>query len=48
MRWFGHVERIEEERMIKRIRRTDVSGVRLRERPQMKWMVTVKGALNER
>lgn len=32
---------------MKRIRITDVNGVRLRERPQMKWIYTVKGTLNE-
>ncbi len=31
--WFGHVERIEEERLVKKISRSSVRGVRPRGRP---------------
>ncbi len=43
--WFGHVERNEEERLVKNITRSDVRGVRPRGRPRMGWMDSVKGAL---
>lgn len=38
----GIAERMEEERMVRRIMRADVSGVRLRDRTQMRWMDTLK------
>ena len=34
LRWFGHMERMKEDRLVKRIVRSDVRGVRLRERSQ--------------
>ena len=33
LRWFGHVERIDEYRMSRRVLMAEVSGVRVRERP---------------
>ncbi len=33
LRWCGHVERMEEERLVKKITRSDVRGVRPRGRP---------------
>lgn len=47
MKWFRHVERIEEERKMKRIMRADMSEVRLRRRPQKRWTDTMKGVLSE-
>ncbi len=35
LRWFGHVERMEVERLVKQITRSDVRGVRPRGRPHM-------------
>ncbi len=35
LQWFGHVERMDEERLVKNITRSDVRGVRARRRPQM-------------
>ncbi len=48
LQWFGHVERMEEERLVKKITRSDVRGVRARGRPQMGWMDSVKRALGAR
>ncbi len=45
--WFGHVERMEEERLVK-ITRLDVRGVRPRGRPRMGWQDSVKRALGAR
>ncbi len=45
LRCFGHVERMEEERLVKKITRSDVRGVRPRGRPRMRWMDSVKRAL---
>ncbi len=43
--WFGLGERIEEECLVKKITRSDVRGVRTRERPQMGWLDDVKRVL---
>ncbi|WP_289475129.1 hypothetical protein, partial [Klebsiella pneumoniae] len=47
-RWFGHVERMNEERIPKRLYESDVLGVRRRERPRKSWMDGVVNALSER
>lgn len=46
--WFGHVERMEEGRMVKKIYRAEVSGRRARGRPRLGWMDGVKRALYAR
>ncbi len=33
LRWFGHVERMEEQHLVKKVSRSDVRGVRPRGRP---------------
>ena len=38
LRWFGHVERMEEDRLVKRVYQSDVMGVRRRGRPRRGWM----------
>ena len=38
LRWLGHMERMEEDWLVKRIMRSDVRGVRLRGRPLMGWI----------
>ncbi|WP_289480288.1 hypothetical protein, partial [Klebsiella pneumoniae] len=38
LRWFGHVERMNEDRIPKRIYESDVVGVRRRGRPRKSWM----------
>ena len=48
LRWFGHVERMEEEHLVKKIVRSDATGVRPRGRPQMGWIDGVKRALDAR
>ena len=37
LRWFGHVERIRDERMAKRVYESDVRRVRRRGRPKKCW-----------
>ena len=48
LRWFGHVERMDGERMAKRIYDSGVEGRRGRGRPIMGWMEGVKTALRNR
>ena len=48
LRWFGHMERMEEDRFLKRILGSGVSGVRLRGRPRVGLMDSVKRVLDER
>ena len=48
LRWFGHMERMPEERLVKKIVNADVEGRRARGRPRMGWMEAVKRALSER
>ena len=44
LRWFGHVERMDEYRTARRMLMAEVSGGRLRERPRLDWMDGVKVA----
>ncbi len=44
LQWFGHVERMEEKHLVKKITRSDVRGVR----PLMRWLDSVKRALGAR
>ena len=48
LRWFGHVERMEGERLVKKIYRAEVEGNRRRGRPRRRWMDAVKGCLSKR
>ena len=48
MRWFGHVERMDEYRMARRILMAEVSGGRVRGRPRLGWMDGVKVVLGNR
>ena len=45
---FGHVERMDECRMARRVLMAEVSGERLRARPWLGWMDGVKVALGNR
>ena len=38
LRWFGHVERMDEHHMARRVLMAEVSGGRLRRRPMLGWM----------
>ena len=48
LRWFGHMERMEDERLVKRVMKARVSGRNARGRPRLGWMNGVRNALNDR
>ena len=48
LRWFGHVERMDEYLMTRRVLMADVSGMRVRGRPRLGWLDGVKVALGNR
>ena len=43
LRWFGHVERMDEYHMARRVLMSDVNGGRERGRPRLGWMDGVGG-----
>ena len=45
LRWFGHVERMDDYSMARRVLMAEVSGRRVRGRPRLGWMDGVKVAL---
>ena len=47
LRWFGHVEKMDDYRMARRVLMAEVSGGRVRGRPRLGWM-KVKVALGNR
>ena len=48
LRWFGHVERMDEYHMATRVLMGNASGGRIRGRPRFGWMDGVKVALGNR
>ena len=48
LRWFRHVERMDEYRIARRVLMAEVSGERVRGRPRLGWMDGVKVALGNR
>ena len=48
LRWFGHVERMDEYRMARRVLMAEVSGGRVRGRPRLDWTDGMKVALGNR
>ena len=48
LQWFGHMDRMDEEQLVKKRAYSEVRGVRLRGRPRMGWMESVKRALDVR
>ena len=48
LRWFRHVERMDDYRMARRVLMAEVSGGRVRGRPTLGWMDGVKVALGNR
>ena len=48
LRWFAHVERMNEYRMARRVLMAEVSGGQVRLRPMLFWMDGVKVALGNR
>ena len=47
LRWFGHVERMDNERLLKKVMNAKVDGRSARGRPRFGWMDGVKRALND-
>ena len=48
LRWWGHMERMDEYRIVRRVLMAGVSGGRVRGRPRIGWMDGVKVALGNR
>ena len=48
LRWFGHVVRMDEYRMARRVLMAEVSGGQVRGRPRLGWMDGGKGTLGGR
>lgn len=48
LRWFGHVQRLDEYRMVRTILLAEVSGRRVRSRPRLVWMNSMKVYLGSR
>ena len=48
LRWFGHMERIDDYRMARRVLTAEVSRGRVRGRPRLSWINGVKVALGNR
>ena len=48
LRWFGHVERMDESLMARKVLMAEVSGGWVRGRPRLGWMDGVKVALGNR
>ena len=48
LRWFRHVERMDEDRMARRMLMAEVSGGRVRGRQRIDWMDGMKVALGNR
>ena len=48
LRWFGHMERLDDYRMARRVLMAEVSGGRVRGRLKLGWMDGVKVALGNR
>ena len=48
LRWFGHVERMDNERLLKKVMNAKVDVRSARGRPRFGWMDGVKRALNDR
>ena len=48
LRWFGHVERMNEESMAKKVKISDVEGNRFKGRPRFEWMDGIRMAVGRR
>ena len=48
LRWFGHVERMDDHRMARRVMMAEVCGGRVRGRPRLDWMDGVEVVLGNR
>ena len=47
LRWFGHVERMDNERLLKKVMNVKVDGRSARGRPRFGWMDRIKRALGK-
>ena len=45
LKWFGHVERMGEERLVKKVYQANLEGNREKRRPQRRWRGEVKDLL---
>ena len=48
LKWYGHLERMDEERLVKGIYRSEVEGRRARGRPRRRWKDGIREALSNR
>ncbi len=48
MRWFGHIERMENEEFVKKVYLSSIEGLNRRERPLGRWEDRVKEYMSER
>ena len=48
LRWYGHMERMSEERLPKRVMNSEAEGVTARGRPKVGWKEDIKNSLRER
>ena len=48
LKWFGHVERMGDERLTKKVYKSEVGGERGRGRPRLRWIDGVKDACEDR
>ena len=48
LRWFGHIERMSDERLVKRMYNSDILGARRRGRPRKRWVDEVNESLVRR
>ena len=48
LRWFGHLERMSEDRLVKKVQESEVDGVGARGRPRYRWVDGVRRALSRR
>jgi len=48
LRWFGHVERMDGNRLAKQVYESEMQGRRCRGRPRKGWMDSVKEVLSKR
>jgi len=48
LRWFGHVERMDGDRLVRKVYESEMSGPRCRGRPRKSWMDGVKNVLSKR
>ncbi len=48
LRWFGHIERMENEELVKKVYLSSVEGPNRRERPLGRWEDKVKAYISER